>query len=74
LETSIPIATPIVKESQVGSLLKMFWFVLAFMIIAFANPKAAEAALKGELSDKGVRFLVKARLNDRLPYGLMVVV
>jgi len=39
LETSIPIATPIVRESQVGSLLKMFWFALGFMIIAFANPK-----------------------------------
>jgi len=44
------------------------------MIIAFANPKGAEAAVKGEFLDKGVRLSVKIRLNVRLRWGLMVVV
>jgi len=47
LETIIPITTPTVRENQVGSLLKTFWLVLGFMMIAFANPKGAEAALEG---------------------------
>lgn len=45
LETSIPIITPAVRESQVGSLLRMLWFVLGFMMIAFASPREAGAAL-----------------------------
>jgi len=63
LETSIPIATPIARESQVGSLLKMFWFALGFMIVAFANPRGAEAGRQGEFLNKGVRFSVRIRLN-----------
>jgi hypothetical protein len=76
LETSTPITTPIVRESQVGSLLKMFWLVLGFMMIAFANPKGAEAAMRGEVLNKGVRFSVRSRLDvpSELPFGLMVVV
>jgi len=41
LETSTPIITPTVREIQAGTLLKIFWFVLDFMIIAFANLKGA---------------------------------
>ena len=50
---------PIVRESQVGSLLKMFWPGLDFMIIAFAKPKGAGVALNGGFLDKGVRFFGK---------------
>ena len=59
-----------------GSRLKIFWFVLGFMIIAFANPRGAEGALKEQFLNKGVRFSVKGRLNVpvQLPCGLMVVV
>lgn len=76
METIIPIMTPIVREIQAGSLLKIFWFVLDFMIIAFANPKGAGTARKSEFLNKGVRFSVRARFNFLvgLPYGLMVVV
>jgi len=75
LETNIPITTPTVRENQVGSLLKTFWLVLGFMMIAFANPKGAEAALRGQFLNKGVRFSARARLNISawLPFGLMVV-
>ena len=47
LETIIPITTPTVRVNQVGSLLKTFWLVLGFMMIAFASPKGAEAAQEG---------------------------
>ena len=50
---------PIVRESQVGSLLKMFWLGLDFMIIAFAKPEGTKVALKSRFLDKGVRFFGK---------------
>ena len=37
---------PIVRESQVGSLLKMFWLCLDFMIIAFAKPEGTKVAFE----------------------------
>jgi hypothetical protein len=63
---------PIVRESQVGSHRKIFWFVLGFMIVAFANPMRAEAATEGAFSNKGVRFSVK-RFSGRSPstFGLV---
>lgn len=42
LETSIPIRTPIVRENQVGSLRRIFWLDLGFMMVAFAYPEGVE--------------------------------
>lgn len=70
LETSTPITTPIVRESQVGRLLKIFWFALGFMwmAIAFAslNVERAEAAPEGEgfLKTKACDFSVKTGMKN----------
>ena len=74
METSTPIRTPIVRENQVGSLLRIFWFILDFIITTFTNPKGTEATLKGEFVDKGMQFSVKTGLNVRFLYSLMVIV
>ena len=59
--------TPIVRESQVGKLLRMLWFVLGFMKPAFVKggkgggEAAAAAAREGEsFFNKGVRFSVRS--------------
>lgn len=73
---NIPIMTPTVRENQEGSLRRTFWFVLGFMMIAFASPKGAEAAQGSGSLDKGVRVSVRGGSNIPawLPFGLMVVV
>lgn len=51
--------TPIVRESQVGMTLKIFWFALGFMTMALVSPRTGPA-LEGErFLDKGVRFFGK---------------
>jgi len=74
LETIIPIRTPTVRVNQVGSLLKTFWFVLGFMMIAFANPKGAEAAQKGFEQRRAIFGKGAFEYFRWLRFGLMVVV
>ena len=72
----MPITTPIVRESQVGRLLKIFWLALGFMMGASATLKGGGGSGGRGFLNKGVRFLVKCGLQipTQPPYGLMVAV
>jgi hypothetical protein len=64
LETSTPIKTPIVRESQVGRLLRIFWFAFGFMMAAFVSPNGAGGgAGRRVFLNKGVRFSGKVGLK-----------
>jgi hypothetical protein len=56
LEMTIPIKTPIVRESQVGRALKILWFAFGFKMTTFVNPRGRGGVGRREFLNKGMQF------------------
>jgi hypothetical protein len=68
--------TPIVRESQVGRLLKIFWFAFGFMMAAFVSPNGAGRRWEESVFEQRRAIFGKGWIENpaQLPWGLMVAV